>query len=511
MADPGRGARAILSIDAGTTGTRAAWVGQDGVVRDIAYRRLSIEPGPRGVVEQNAMSILTHTIDAARSAIAAARQAGSAIDAVALSTQRATAVLWDERTGLPLAPAVSWQDTRFAERLGGFAPEWDDRLRASVGRGVGIRSPFLWAADVLARDPEVARCHAAGALRLGTIETWLLNRLAADGTHVATASMAAATGGYVLSEHRYAHDWIAALGCPDDILPELREDVSHLATTAPAVLGIAVPILAAVGDQLAGGIGLGAIRRGQVLCVHGTGSFVDVLVGSTPPAPAIGPVTSIVTARRDGVSSFALESFTANTGSALEWLCRGIGLFDAPADVSRLAQQADGPTDTWFVPSLTGLRAPEEADARASFTGLGLGTTRADLARAVLEGIAHSVTTTVEQTATAAATTVEEVIVGGGLSASDPFLQLQADATGIPLLRPPGAKAASLRGAAFLAGSGLLWEDLDAAVATIPAPDVFVPSTSADERAVRRREWAHVIDAELMLARSRRTMREEQQ
>jgi glycerol kinase len=503
--------RAILSIDAGTTGTRAAWVAEDGVVRDICYRRLTVDAGAWGVVEQSAASILTHTIDAARSAIAAAHQAGAEIEAVALSTQRATAVLWDERTGAPLAPAVSWQDTRYAQRLSGFADEWDARLRASVGRGVGIRSPYLWAADLLSRDPDISRCHAEGALRLGTIETWLLNRLAADGTHVATASMAAATGGYRLAAHEYAFDWIDALGCPAGILPELREDVSHLATTSSAVLGISVPILAAVGDQLAGGVGLGATRRGQVLCIHGTGSFVDVLAGSVLPTAPAGPVTTIVTARRDGVSSFALESFTANTGSALEWLCRGIGLFEAPADVSRLAPLAAGGSDTWFVPGLTGLRVPEDADARGSFTGLSLGTTREDLARAVLEGIAHSVASTVEQTAAAAAIEVDEVIVGGGLSASDPFLQLQADATGIPILRPPGAKAASLRGAAFLAGSGLLWEDLDAAVATIPPADVFYPSTSPAERAMRRRQWANVIDAELMLANSRRTMREEQQ
>ncbi|WP_223623778.1 FGGY-family carbohydrate kinase [Microbacterium sp. EST19A] len=503
--------RAILSIDAGTTGTRAAWVGEDGVVRDVCYRRLTLSAGSWGVIEQDAASILTHTIDAARAAIAAARQAGVEIEALALSTQRATAVLWDDRTGEPLAPAVSWQDTRFAQRLNTFAEEWDSRLRASVGRGVGIRSPFLWAADLLARDAAVAQVHAMGALRLGTIETWLLNRLSLDGTHVATASMAAATGGYRLAEHAYETNWIEALGCPLDILPALREDVSHLATTSPVVLGISVPILAALGDQLAGGVGLGAIRRGQVLCVHGTGSFVDVLVGSEPPAAPTGPVTSIVTARRDGVSSFALESFTANTGSALEWLCRGIGLFDAPADISRIAQQAAGPSDSWFVPSLTGLRTPEDADARGSFTGLSLGTTREDLARAVLEGIAHSVATTVEQTAAAARTDVDQVIVGGGLSASDLFLQLQADTTGIPILRPPGAKAASLRGAAFLAGSGLLWEDLEAAVATIPAADVFAPSTPPVERAARRRRWNHVIEAELMLANSRRTMREEQQ
>jgi glycerol kinase len=504
---------AILAIDAGTTGTRAAYVTADGAVHGTQYRKLSLHAGPHGVVEQDAGSILAHTVAAAAATIAAARRAGVRIEAAALSTQRATAVLWDARTGEPFGPAISWQDTRYAHRLALYAGDWDDRLHTEVGRDVGTRSPFLWAADRLVSEPAVARCHSAGALRFGTVETWLLHNLLVGRPHMASASMAAATGGYLLREHAYASAWIEALGCPDDILPELFDDASTFGMTDPAVLGISVPVLAALGDQLAGGVGLGAVRRGQVLCVHGTGSFVDVLLGTDLGERVAAPgVTTVVTTRREGASSFAMESFTPNTGSALEWLCSGIGLFTSPSEVTALARESAGSATPLFLPALTGLRVPQAPDARGSFTGLSLGTTRADLARGVFEGLAHCVASATETAAAAATTQTTEIVVGGGLSASDPFLQAQADAAGIPVLRPHGSQAASLRGAAFVAGaSGLLWPDLETAVATLGPADTFLPSLSPEDRAHRRREWAGVVEAELALAQSRQQMRKDAQ
>lgn len=501
--------RAILSIDAGTTGTRAAFVLEDGGIRSLEYRPLAVEARGDSIVEQDAQLILDRTLDACRAVLGRAGDEEVEPVAVALAAQRATGILWDTSTGQALVPAVVWQDTRHAATLRRLGDEWDRMLSARVGRRSGVHSVYLWAAGKLREVPEVARARAENRLAFGTIDSWLHWHLTGgSGLPVVSATHATASGGYRLAAHDYERDWIEALGFPVELLPELRQDADDFGHTDAGVLGVVLPIRAVVGDQPAGVVGLGCLTQGLAACIHGTGSFVDLLLGDEQPQnPGLLPGTLTVIARRTGdVSRFAVETYTPATGSALGWACGPLGLFESAKAVSELAATVRSAGGVAFLPALTGLRTPVmEPAARGSLSGLSLSTTRAELAYAVLEGIAHSVVSSAEANETVAGVRTTEVVVGGGLAASDPLVQQQADLLGVSVRRMKDTHAASLRGAAFLAGSGgMLWPSLEAAAATLTTDRMFEPGLSDDERLERRRKWSLMIERELAMVDAER-------
>ena len=491
----------ILSIDEGTSGTRAAVVGRDGHVSCLEYAPLSVDTPRPGVVEQDADAILAKTLAVCRASVARAQAEGKRIAALAIATQRCSAVLWDTRTGRALVPVMVWQDTRHVDELTRLAPEWDAPLMRQLGRPVGLRSPYLWATHHLRDTPAVAHAFEQGRLGFGTIDSWLLWHLSERRECVTTPTNVTSGNAYVLAEHRYQLEWIDTLGFPRALLPALREDAGDLGRTRAELLGIAVPILACAGDQHAGAVGLGCLDRAQAMCVHGTGSFVDVITGTVPPLDAgLHPGTLAMTARRSGgVSHFAVETYVATTGSALNWVCEKLQWFENAAQIGALAAEAASANGVSFVPALTGLRVPAmEPAARASLTGISMATTRAEVARAVLEGIAHSVAACIAANEQVSGLQVSELVVGGGLSGSSTLLQIQADLSGMPVRRMAETERASLRGAAFLAGaSGLLWPSLQEARATLATDAVFEPAIGADEREARRAQWQARVDSEL--------------
>lgn len=499
--------QAILAIDEGTTGTRAALVGPDGTASHIEYLRLAVDSPAHGVVEQDAAEIWTKTLEVCRAVLGHAQDERIEIVGVAIAAQRGTAVLWDSHTGRPLVPAMVWQDTRYAEELGDLATGWSAELLRRVGRPTGVRSPYLWAAHHLDETPAVTEASAAGGLQFGTVDSWLIWNLTDGSRHVSSATIACSAGAYELEEHRYAKDYIETLGFPAGLLPELRDDAGELGRTSQTVLGIAVPILAAMGDQHAGIVGLGSLEAGQAMCVHGTGSFVDLVTGPVvPPEPgAYEGVLSLVGWRAGGISTYSVEAFTATTGSALDWICHTLGWFDSAVQISELAGDACGSGGITFVPALTGLRMPiVEPGAAAVLSGLTTASSRAELAHAILEGIAHSVADSLDGTIAVSGLGqdgVHTMNVGGGLSASDPLMQLQADLTGLTMRRLPHSDTASLRGVAYLAASnGLFWNSLDEALATTDTAEVFIPACGEAERRARRNRWRRRLAAELDLA-----------
>lgn len=496
-------ARVILSVDEGTTGTRAALVDEHGAVSAIHYRRLDVSSPASGTVEQDAWQILHSTVEVIRAAVADARANGQQIIALAIASQRATSVLWDSQTGRPLVPAMAWQDTRYSRDVARLGLEWDDRLIPVTGRPAGVRSSYLWAARHIALTPDVRAAHHQHRLMFGSIDTWLLWHLTIGSTHVASATSASTCGAYILAEHRYYDAWLDALGMPLDLLPTLVDDNQEIGMTRVDLIGVSVPIKAVIGDQHAGLIGLGAIEPADATVVHGTGSFCDLVLGHRPPASTQYAATLALLAwRATGIPVYAVETYAPTTGSALGWMCDRGGWFDSPEQVSRLAAETLDSAGVTCIPALAGLRAPELSPMlRGSLSGISLSTTREQIAFAVLEGIAHSVADAMHCNAQVTTRDIVGVRVGGGLAASDPLLQLQADLTGVPMERQAGADSATLRGAAFLAGStGLLWNSLAEATSSIRLDQVFLPAICADARAERRATWEVRLRAELGVA-----------
>ena len=496
----------ILAIDEGTSGTRAAVVAQNSQVHCLEYQPLQVSSLRHGVVEQDADEILQATITVCRKTIEQAQRNNMRIVALAIATQRSTAVLWDAQTGKALTPAMVWQDARFTDELAQLAPEWDAKLLPLIGRPVGIRSPYLWASHHLANTPAVAKAHQAGTLVFGTVDSWLLWHLAEQKKCITTPTNATSAGAYCLNEHQYHLQWLQALNFPKSLLPKLHDDADDFGSTSKKILGINVPILACAGDQFAGAIGLGCTEPGQAFCLHGTGSFVDLIMGPTvPPLNKSCESTLTMTARRQkGLSHFSVETFVPTTGSALNWVCEKLHWFDSPEQISELASQVTDSGGVSFIPALTGLRVPHlQPHARASLNGISISTTRSQVAYAILEGIAHSVAACIRANEAATGISAKELVVGGGLSNSDTLLQIQADLSGIPVRRMAETARASLRGVAFLAGAdGLLWDSLSDACATLKTVRLFEPKISHDLREQKINRWAMRITLEMEAASS---------
>ncbi|ELN4157953.1 FGGY family carbohydrate kinase [Citrobacter braakii] len=496
----------ILAIDEGTSGTRAAVVARNSQVYCLEYQPLQVSSQRHGVVEQDADEILQATIAVCRTAIANAQRSKMRIVALAIATQRSTAVLWDVGTGKALVPAMVWQDARFTDELAQLAPEWDEKLLPLIGRPVGIRSPYLWASYHIANTPAVNKAYRAGTLVFGTVDSWLLWHLAQEKKCVTTPTNATSAGAYCLNEHQYHLPWLQTLNFPTSLLPELHDDADDFGTTREDILGISVPIRACAGDQFAGAIGLGCTERGQAFCMHGTGSFVDLMMGPTlPTLKKSCESTLTMTARRQkGRSHFSVETFVPTTGSALNWVCEKLRWFDSPEQISELAAQATDSGGVSFIPALTGLRVPHlQPQARASLNGISISTTRPQVAYAILEGIAHSVAACIRANEAATGIPTQELMVGGGLSNSDTLLQIQADISGIPVRRMTETARASLRGAAFLAGAdGLLWNSLPEACATLKTARLFEPKINHVLREQKINRWEMRIALEMDTASS---------
>ncbi|ALE91180.1 glycerol kinase [Arthrobacter alpinus] len=492
---------AILSIDEGTTGTRAALVSPEGKVSCVNYRRLSSHSPRSGVVEQDANTIIEETINAIRATTAQAKETNTEIVGVAITNQRATAVLWDVQTGMAVVPAMVWQDTRHVEKLEQIADSWDQELIQHCGRSTGVRSPYLWAAQHIRENPEVAALHQSGRLRFGTIDGWLVWNLTKERRCVASATNATSSGAFRLRENSYHTGYIEALGFPADLLPEIVEDRQWLGTGRAEIFGTEVPILAAIGDQHAAMIGLGCVENGKAMVVHGTGSFCDLITGTSFPSnPGKHEGTLTLTGwRADGVSSYSVESHTATTGSAFDWFCERLGWFENAMQISDFASRTDSSHGVLFIPTLTGIRVPVvDHRVRAGITGISTATTKADVAYALLEGVAHFVRSSLECNVDVAGIEPNEVVVGGGVSASDTLIQIQADYSGLPMRRRSGTAEASLRGAAFLAGSGgLMWDGLGEAVSTLDKGQLFEPRMGSDQRESIAATWRRRIDREI--------------
>ncbi|MFH8983095.1 FGGY family carbohydrate kinase [Streptomyces varsoviensis] len=487
----------VLAVDEGTTGTRAGVVLDSGAVDHVRYRPIEVSHPDVASVEQDPWEIWTATLDVCRQALASARDAHVEVTAVALSTQRATAMLWDRRTGRPLAPAVVWQDRRYARELLAYEREWDEVLTARTGRPVGSRAPFYWAARQIAEHPEVAAAAREGRLVFGTVDTWLIWQLTGGAVHATSATNACSTGGYLLERHAWDEEWIAHQGFPLELLPDLLGDDEIDGRTDEALLGISVPVAATMGDQHAALIALGGLAAGRGMCVYGTGAFVDVATGEHPalPRPGISGVLAQPGWRQGGVTQFSLEAYCSTTGSALRWLCDDLGFFASPAEIGELALKAPANGSAWFVPALAGIRTPSwRPNATAALTGLSLATTRADIARAVMEGIAHSVCDLIDGVRDTMRAPFGQLRVGGGVSGSDALMQIQADLVGLPLERVADSATASLRGSAYLAGVRQgLWSGLDEVVEAQPRGRIFEPMISAAQRTEHRAGWQAVL------------------
>ncbi|HEU5361798.1 MAG TPA: glycerol kinase GlpK [Gaiellaceae bacterium] len=447
----------ILAVDQGTTGTTCLALDEALNVAGRGYRELPQRFPRPGWVEHDPQEIW-------RTVEEAAREAGGEPDTVAITNQRETTLLWDRRSGEPVAPAIVWQDRRTAERCRELAA---DLIRTKTGL---VPDPYFSATKL----EWLLREHGRrDGLAFGTVDSWLVWQLTGGERHVVDVTNASRTMLVGLETLDWDDELLDLFGVPRELLPEIVPSAAELGEGR--LNGRSVRIRGIAGDQQASLYGQGCHRPGEAKATYGTGSFVLVHTGedATPPPPGL-----LKTAAADG---YALEGAVLASGAAVQWLRDGLGLIDSAADAEALARSVPDTCGVQFVPALTGLGSPWwDPDARGLVTGLTRGARRAHLVRAALEAIAQQVADVVD--ALPERPTV--LRADGGASANGFLMQLQADLLGIRVEVAAERETTALGAAALAAGRET----------GVHVGAVYEPTMSADEVAGLREAWRRALD-----------------
>lgn len=469
--------RYVLAIDQGTTGTRAIVYGPAGRLVSSCYREFTQYFPRPGWVEHDAGEIWKATqavLKGALSGLDARRVA-----AVGITNQRETTVVWDRYTGRPLARAIVWQDRRTEAACA--------RLKArgaepAVRRKTGlVLDPYFSATKLrwlLDETPGLRARARRGDALFGTVDSWLLWNL--TGVHATDLTNASRTLLFDIGRARWDEGLLDLFGIPAAMLPRVNPSGGRFGLS----LG-GVPVTAVLGDQQAALYGQSCYGPGQVKNTYGTGSFVVANLGARRHVPPAGLLETLACDER-GRKTYALEGSVFAAGAAVQWLRDGMGVLAKASDSERLARSVPDSGGVTLVPAFAGLGSPYwRADVRGAVFGLTRGTTRAHLARATLEGVAHQVCDVVS-----AMGGVKVLKADGGMTANAFLMQLQADLLGVPVHAASAAESTAW-GAAKLAGrvAGVWGSEVDAG----RRHRVFTPRLAGSKARAMRASWKSAL------------------
>jgi glycerol kinase len=484
----------ILAIDQGTTGTTCLVFDPEAELIGRAYREFEQHFPRPGWVEHDAAEIWTVTQAVAGEALDDAGLAPGELQAVGITNQRETVVVWDPDTGEPLHRALVWQDRRTAERCDELREAGHETLiRERTGL---VIDPYFSGTKIewLLEHVDGLRERARdGRAVFGTIDSWLIYNLC--GEHVTDPSNASRTLLYDIVEQRWSPELCALLGdVPERALPTVGPSCGVLGTTrADSLHGHAVPVAGVAGDQQAALFGQACLEPGTGKNTYGTGSFVLINAGAKAPPPPAGLLTTVAWAIGERVT-YALEAAIFVTGAGVQWLRDGLGVISEAAETEGLAASLEGNDGVYFVPALTGLGSPHwDAYARGTIVGLTRGSGRAHLARATLEAIAYQTVDAVRAMEDAGAEPLRALKADGAATVNAWLMQFQADVLGVPVLVPEVAETTAL-GAAYLAGVGTSAWTLDQVASSWRERARYEPVMAAGEREALLAQWRRALE-----------------
>lgn len=479
----------LLGIDQGTTGTTAVVFDRSLSTVAEGYAKVPRQTPGQGLVEVDPAELLASVREAVTGALDEEGATPEAIEAVGLANQGETSMCW-RPDGDPIGTALVWQDRRTADRCAELEAdaEFADYVRRTTGLSIDpyfSATKLEWLLEERVDDP--------GAIRCGTTDAWLLQRLTSEGAYVTDHATASRTMLFDIEERAWDDRIRERVGLDGVTLPRPVAHDEVVGTTDPAVLsGVQAPVGGVIVDQQSALYGQRCHEEGDAKCTYGTGSFLLMNTGPRVVTDAEG-VLGTLAWTLDDETTYALDGGIYTTGAFVDWLVEDAELLESPAESGRLAADVPDTDGVCAVPALTGLAAPYwDSKARAAFLGVGASTRRAHLVRAALEGIAHRVRDVVDRMEREAELDATGLRVDGGLTNNDFLMQYQADALDCPVAVSAEAEATAL-GTAALAGraAGLAVDPTDfGGVERTVRPD---GNRAATEESYRR--WRAAIDA----------------
>ena len=491
------GAHYILSIDQGTTSTRALLFDESGSPMRVRQRVLQQHYPQDGWVEHDANEIWEATLDVVRGVLTSGTHADN-IAAIGITNQRETTVLWERATGKPLHHAIVWQDRRthaLCEKLKGEGKEPVVQEKTGL-----LLDPYFsgtklaWLLDHL---PDARERAARGELCFGTIDSWLIYKLTGGKAHMTDATNASRTLLFNIGTQDWDDEILGWFNIPRALLPEVKDCCADFGMTDPSLFGVAIPVAGVAGDQQAATVGQACFEPGLMKSTYGTGCFAMLNTGKQQVTSANRLLTTVAY-RLGGETTYALEGSIFMAGAIVQWLRDEMGLIESAADSAELAAAADSNSSVVLVPAFTGLGAPYwDPHARAAIFGMVRDTGVAEIVRAAIESVSFQTRDLMDAMGAdmkaAGLTSPRELRVDGGMVANDWFMQNLTDMIDRPVERPAVIETTAL-GAAYLAGMQVGFYGTLADVArNWQCERRFEPMMVAKEREDRYRRWQQAV------------------
>jgi len=482
----------IGAIDQGTTSTRFIVFDRAGRIAACAQKEhRQIYPQP-GWVEHDPEEIWRRTEEVISEAMAAAGLQPRDLAAIGITNQRETTLLWNRRTGQPVANAIVWQDTRVGDLVSEFSCDaGSDRFRARTGLPLSTYFSSLKIRWLLDHVPGAREQAEAGDLLFGTIDSFLLWRL--TGRHLTDCTNASRTQLMSLETLDWDPELLCAFGIPRPLLPEIRSSSEPFGEAVlDAVRG--VPVAGILGDQQAALVGQTCFRAGEAKNTYGTGCFLLMNTGPEIVHSRCGLLTTVAFRLGSAAPHYALEGSVAITGALVQWIRDNFGLIEKSADIEALARTVEDNGGVYFVPAFSGLYAPYwKHDARGVIVGLTRYTHKGHLARAVLEATAFQNREVVEAMEQDAGVPVNVLRVDGGMVENELLMQFQADILDRTVVRP-AVKETTALGAAYAAGLAVgFYKDLEELCARWSVDRTWTPRMDAPRREQMYAFWKKAV------------------
>jgi glycerol kinase len=489
----------VLSIDQGTTGTSVLIFDSEGEVRSRAYSEFTQYYPRPGWVEHDALEIWQVSIGVIAEALKAGDIRASDVDAIGITNQRETVVVWERASGKPVGKAIVWQDRRTAA--------YCDQLRAREGLEEKIRAktglvidPYFSGTKIkwlLENVKGLRRRAEKGEIAFGTIDSWLVWKLTGGRAHITDYSNASRTLLYNIHDLRWDQEILEILDISPLVLPEVKPSSFIYGETDPEIFfgTHSIPIAGIAGDQQAALFGQACHGPARAKNTYGTGSFILMNTGNVAIRSREKLLTTIAWGIGDAPIEYALEGAIFVTGAAVQWLRDGLGIIKKAAEIEPLARSLVSNDGVYFVPALVGLGAPHwDPYARGILAGITRGTTNAHVARAVLESISYQTRDVVEVMERDLGLPLKELRADGGASVNSFLMQFQADILGVPVEVPRIVETTAL-GAAYLAGLATgFWQSQEEIDTKWKLAHRYEPAMPADERDRLYRRWHRAVE-----------------
>lgn len=485
----------IMALDQGTTSSRALIFDQKGNIHSLAQKEFQqIFPKP-GWVEHDPNEIWSSQVAVAAEAMSKIGINGQNLQAIGITNQRETTIVWDRNSGEPIYNAIVWQDRRTSSLCDVLrAKGYTDMIRQKTGLVIDAYFSGTKLKWILDNVPGAREKANRGELAFGTVDTWLVWKLTRGRTHVTDVSNASRTMLFNINTQTWDKELLELLQIPECILPRVASSSEVYDHTNTTFFATKVPIAGIAGDQQAALFGQMCTSQGMVKNTYGTGCFILMNTGKKPFLSKNNLVTTIAWQVK-GDTYYALEGSIFIGGAVVQWLRDGLGIIKSSAEVEELARQVADNGDLYLVPSFTGMGAPHwDQYARGLMIGISRGTTRAHIARAALESIAFQTMDVLDVMVKDTGINLTELRVDGGASANNLLMQFQSDVLGINVVRPKTIETTAM-GAAYLAGLATgYWKDIEEIANLWQLDKTFTPSMPAETLQKMKDKWADAVE-----------------